>query len=70
MGENANARLADFNSMFTGLSQNEELVSDGWTDIFRNLGPGAAVHAARRGVALKELGRMIEVSDLPARTAS
>jgi hypothetical protein len=56
--------------MFTGLSQNEDLVSDGWTDIFRNLGPGAAVHAARRGVALKELGRMIEVSDLPARTAS
>ena len=56
-------RMENFNTMFSGLPQDEDLVSDGWTDIFRNLGPGAAVHAAQGGVALEQLGRMIEISD-------
>jgi cation diffusion facilitator CzcD-associated flavoprotein CzcO len=56
-------RMENFNTMFTGLPQDEDLVSDGWTDIFRNLGPGAAVYAARGGVALEDLGRLIEISD-------
>ena len=56
-------RMENFNTMFSGLPQDEDLVSDGWTDIFRNLGPGAAVHAAEGGVAPEELGRMIEISD-------
>src|SRR5262249_39772182 len=56
-------RMENFNAMFTGLPQDEDLVSDGWTDIFRNLGLAAASHAARSGVAVHELGRMIEISD-------
>ena len=32
-------RMENFNTMFTGVPQDEDLVSDGWTDIFRNLGP-------------------------------
>jgi cation diffusion facilitator CzcD-associated flavoprotein CzcO len=56
-------RMDNFNAMFSGLPQDEDLVSDGWTDIFRNLGLAAAAHAARRGVAREELGRMIEISD-------
>src|SRR4051812_12342349 len=35
--------------------KNEDLVSDRWTDIFRDLGPG--------GVPPEELDRMIEISD-------
>jgi hypothetical protein len=56
-------RMDNFNAMFSGLPQDEDLVSDGWTDIFRNLGLAAAAHAARDGVAPEELGRMIEISD-------
>jgi hypothetical protein len=56
-------RIDNFNAMFSGLPQDEDLVSDGWTDIFRNLGLAAAAHAARAGVARAELGRMIEFSD-------
>jgi cation diffusion facilitator CzcD-associated flavoprotein CzcO len=56
-------RMDNFNAMFSGLPQEEDLVSDGWTDIFRNLGLAAAAHAARRGVAREELGRMLEISD-------
>jgi cyclohexanone monooxygenase len=56
-------RMENFNSMFSGLPQDEDLVGDGWTDIFRNLGPGAAARAARGGAALEELGSMIEISD-------
>jgi cyclohexanone monooxygenase len=55
--------MDNFNAMFSGLPQDEDLVSDGWTDIFRNLGLAAAAHAARGGVAREELGRMIEISD-------
>src|SRR6201987_2807203 len=56
-------RMENFNAMFSGLPQDEDLVRDGWTDIFRNLGLAAAVRAARGGVAPEELGRMIEISD-------
>src|SRR5712672_48427 len=60
--------MENFNTMFSGLPQDEDLVSDGWTDIFRNLGPGAAVHAAEGGVAPEELGQMIELSDFKKMT--
>jgi cation diffusion facilitator CzcD-associated flavoprotein CzcO len=56
-------RMENFNTMFTGVPQDEDLVSDGWTDIFRDLGPGAAARAVHGGVALEELGQMIEFSD-------
>jgi cation diffusion facilitator CzcD-associated flavoprotein CzcO len=56
-------RMENFNTMFTGVPQDEDLVSDGWTDIFRDLGPGAAARAVQGGVALEELGQMIEFSD-------
>ena len=56
-------RMANFNTIFSGLPQDEDLVSDGWTDIFRSVGPGSAVHAAQGGVALSELGRVIEIAD-------
>ena len=52
-------RMENFNTMFTGVPQDEDLVSDGWTDIFRDLGPGAAARAVQGGV----VGRMIEISD-------
>ena len=56
-------RMENFNTMFTGVPQDEDLVSDGWTDIFRDLGPGAAARAVQGGVAPEELGQMIELSD-------
>ena len=56
-------RMENFNTMVTGVPQDEDLVSDGWTDIFRNLGPGAAARAVQGGVAPEELGQMIEISD-------
>ena len=41
--------MDNFNALFSGLPQDEDLVSDGWTDIIRNLGLAAAAHAARGG---------------------
>ena len=42
------ARRENFNNMVIGLPVEEDLVNDGWTDIFRNLSSAAK---ARRGRA-------------------
>ena len=41
-------RMANFNILVSGGDQDEDLVHDGWTDIFRNLMGGAAKQAARK----------------------
>jgi len=46
-------RMENFNILVSGGDQDEDLVADGWTDIFRNLTGTAAKHAA------KKLGRRL-----------
>ena len=41
-------RMENFNILVSGGDQDEDLVHDGWTDIFRNLMGGAAKQAARK----------------------
>jgi len=41
-------RQANFNTLVAGGDQDEDLVHDGWTDIFRNLTGGAAKDMARK----------------------
>ncbi len=56
-------RMENFNTLVAGGHQDEDLVSDGWTDIIRNLGAGVAARAATGGMDAQELGRMMEISD-------
>ncbi|HEY4344856.1 MAG TPA: NAD(P)/FAD-dependent oxidoreductase [Parvibaculum sp.] len=55
-------RMENFNILVNGGHQDEDLVSDGWTDIIRNL---SAIVATRAGTALspEELGREMELAD-------
>jgi cyclohexanone monooxygenase len=55
-------RMENFNILVSGGHQDEDLVSDGWTDIIRNL---SAVVAMRAGTELspEELGREMELAD-------
>ncbi len=56
------ARRENFNNMVIGLPVEEDLVNDGWTDIFRNLSRAAK---ARRGgeMTKREVAMMIEIAD-------
>jgi cation diffusion facilitator CzcD-associated flavoprotein CzcO len=59
-------RMANFNTLVSGGDQDEDLVSDGWTDIFRNLTGVAAKAAARelgRRLTSREKGRLMELAD-------
>ncbi|MBL8557017.1 MAG: NAD(P)/FAD-dependent oxidoreductase [Phenylobacterium sp.] len=59
-------RMRNFNTLVSGLPQDEDLVQDGWTDIIRNLGAGVAARlAAGDANALdpQELARQMELSD-------
>ncbi|MBX3485706.1 NAD(P)/FAD-dependent oxidoreductase [Phenylobacterium sp.] len=59
-------RMRNFNTLVSGLPQDEDLVQDGWTDIIRNLGAGVAARlAAGDASALDphELARQMELSD-------
>ena len=59
-------RMKNFNILVSGGDQDVDLVSDGWTDIFRNLTGIAAKTAARRlGRRLTgaEKGRLMELAD-------
>jgi cyclohexanone monooxygenase len=59
-------RMRNFNTLVSGLPQDEDLVSDGWTDIIRNLASGVAARmAAGDATALQpeELARQMELSD-------
>ena len=55
-------RMENFNILVNGGHQEEDLVSDGWTDIIRNL---SAIVALRSGTALspEELAREMELAD-------
>jgi cyclohexanone monooxygenase len=59
-------RMENFNILVSGGDQEEDLVADGWTEIFRNLTGIAAKTAARelgRRLSSKEKGRMMELLD-------
>jgi cyclohexanone monooxygenase len=59
-------RMENFNILVTGGDQDEDLVSDGWTDIFRNLTGIAAKTASRklgRRLTSAEKGQLMELSD-------
>ncbi|MEM8923722.1 MAG: NAD(P)/FAD-dependent oxidoreductase [Actinomycetota bacterium] len=59
-------RMENFNVLVTGGDQDEDLVSDGWTDIFRNLTGIAAKTASRklgRRLSKAERAQLMEMSD-------
>ncbi|MFV0523299.1 MAG: flavin-containing monooxygenase [Acidimicrobiales bacterium] len=59
-------RMDNFNVLVSGGDQDEDLVSDGWTDIFRNLTGIAAKTAARelgRRLTSAEKGKLMELAD-------
>ncbi len=59
-------RMENFNILVSGGDQDEDLVSDGWTDIFRNLTGIAAKTAARkagRRLSGREKGELMELAD-------
>ncbi len=59
-------RMENFNVLVSGGDQDEDLVSDGWTEIFRNLTGIAAKTAARelgRRLSSREKGELMELLD-------
>jgi len=59
-------RMDNFNVLVSGGDQDEDLVADGWTDIFRNLTGIAAKTASRqlgRRLTGAEKGKLMELSD-------
>ena len=59
-------RMENFNILVSGGDQDEDLVSDGWTEIFRNLTGIAAKTAARelgRRLTPREKGKLMELLD-------
>jgi cyclohexanone monooxygenase len=55
-------RMENFNVLVTGGQQEVDLVSDGWTDIIRNLGSIVAVRRATE-MTPEEMARMLELAD-------
>ncbi len=59
-------RMENFNILVSGGDQDEDLVADGWTEIFRNLTGIAAKTAARelgRRLSSREKGQLMELLD-------
>ncbi len=59
-------RMENFNILVSGGDQEEDLVADGWTEIFRNLTGIAAKTASRelgRRLSSREKGQLIELLD-------
>ncbi len=59
-------RMDNFNILVSGGDQDEDMVKDGWTDIFRNLQGAKAKEAARklgRKLSSKEYGMLLEMAD-------
>ncbi|MFP6682317.1 MAG: NAD(P)/FAD-dependent oxidoreductase, partial [Gammaproteobacteria bacterium] len=59
-------RTSNFNILVSGGDQDEDLVSDGWTDIFRNLTGTAAKTASRklgRRLTGSEKAELLEIAD-------
>jgi len=54
-------RMENFNILVTGGDQEEDLVADGWTDIFRALGVRLGTRPAN--LSLRDRGRMMETVD-------
>src|SRR5579872_5364469 len=55
-------RMENFNILVSGGSQDEDLVSDGWTDIIRNLLSIAAVRGDKP-MSMEELAQTMEMAD-------
>jgi len=55
------SRMQNFNALVSGAPQEEDLVSDGWTDIMRSL--GAAAREKTRGLGSEELNQQLEIAD-------
>ena len=55
-------RMDNFNILVSGGRQDEDLVGDGWTDIFRNLG-GLLPAKTAANLSPRERARMIELAD-------
>jgi cation diffusion facilitator CzcD-associated flavoprotein CzcO len=55
-------RMDNFNILVTGGHQDEDLVGDGWTDIFRNLG-GLLPSKTGEGLSPAERAKIIELAD-------
>jgi cyclohexanone monooxygenase len=57
-------RMENFNNLVAGVPQAEDLVSDGWTDIIRNLGPlvGARM-AAGEQMTMEDIQLQMELAD-------
>jgi cation diffusion facilitator CzcD-associated flavoprotein CzcO len=55
-------RMDNFNILVSGGQQDEDLVGDGWTDIFRNIG-GLLPTKAGEDIPPEERARMMELSD-------
>ena len=57
-------RMQNFNTLVSGLPQDEDLVHDGWTDIIRNLGAAVVARLSTGGTLTpEELGQQMELSD-------
>lgn len=59
-------RMDNFNILVSGGDQDEDLVGDGWTDIFRNLTGTAAKNASRklgRRLTNEERAQLLELAD-------
>ena len=56
-------RMQNFNTLVAGGHQDEDMVSDGWTDIIRNLGAAVAARAGAGSMSPHELGREMELAD-------
>jgi cyclohexanone monooxygenase len=58
------ARRENFSNMVIGIPVKEDLVADGWTDIFRSLAAGFALGGERnKEITAEEAGRMAEMAD-------
>ena len=55
-------RMTNFNVLVTGGLQDEDLVSDGWTDIIRNL-VSVAAQRQNKDLTPEEAGRRVELAD-------
>jgi cyclohexanone monooxygenase len=56
-------RMHNFNVLVTGGYQEEDLVSDGWTDIIRNLGIISARRAQTESLTLEDMAKNVELAD-------
>jgi len=56
-------RMENFNGLVSGLPADVDLVSDGWTDIIRNLGGLLLRRNQDSALSMEEVGRLAEIAD-------